>query len=90
MIDSTKSAVALAATAAALMLAGAVAAPTFAAKEMKGQCIGANACKGHGSCKSAANACKGLNACKGKGFVEMTKAECAKITGAKFELPKKS
>ena len=33
------------------------------------KCVGANACKGNGSCKSAQNDCKGKNACKGQSFV---------------------
>ncbi|MFN0217216.1 MAG: hypothetical protein ACKVP4_00215 [Hyphomicrobium sp.] len=87
---SAKSGASIAAAAAALFLAGAVAAPAFAAEEAKGHCMGANACKGTGACKTAANACKGQNACKGTGFTEATKAECAKVEGAKFEEPKKS
>lgn len=71
----------LAAAAAALFLAGpVVTAGTAQAADVK--CIGANACKGQGACKSASNACKGQNACKGKGFT-MTKsaADCAKAGG---------
>ena len=41
------------------------------------KCAGLNACKGQGSCKSAANDCKGKNACKGHSFVETkTAQEC--------------
>lgn len=41
------------------------------------KCAGLNACKGHGSCKSAQNDCKGKNACKGQSFVETKDAaEC--------------
>jgi hypothetical protein len=76
---------ALAAAAATLLLAGAVATPSFAAEEAKGHCMGANACKGTSACKTAANACKGQNACKGTGFTETTKADCEKVEGAKFE-----
>ncbi len=82
---SVTSGSALAAVAASLLLAGAVAAPTYAAEEAKGHCMGANACKGQSACKTASNACKGQNGCKGKGFSEMTKDECAKVEGAKFE-----
>jgi hypothetical protein len=47
------------------------------------KCVGANECKGKGSCKSAANDCKGKNACKGHGFVETKDAqECAKKGGS--------
>jgi len=53
------------------------------ADEAKGRCMGANACKGQSACSS--NGCSGNNACKGKGFLEMTKAECDKIPGTRFE-----
>lgn len=90
MIYNAKSGSALAFAAATLLLAGGAAAPSAHAADAKGHCMGANACKGHGACKSASNACKGQNACKGKGFVEMTKAECEKITGASFIMPEKN
>ncbi len=78
---------AIAAAAAALLIAGtAISAPMqLAAGDAKGHCMGANACKGKGACKTASNACAGQNACKGKGFLEMTKEECAKIEGTTFE-----
>lgn len=82
---SVKSGSAIAAAAATLLMAGAVAAPAFAADEAKGHCVGGNACKGKSACKTASNGCAGQNACKGKGMAEMTKAECEKIEGAKFE-----
>ena len=40
-------------------------------------CSGINACKGHGSCKSAANSCAGKNGCKGKGMTKTSKKDCA-------------
>jgi len=80
-----RSGTAIAAAAAALVLTGAALAPVAQAEEAKGQCIGANACKGQGACKTAANACKGQNACKGHGFLLMTKTECAKISGTTFK-----
>ncbi len=83
---SAKSGASIATIAAAMFLAGAVAAPIAnAAEEAKGHCMGANACKGTGACKTAKNACKGQNACKGTGFTATTAAECAKVEGAKFE-----
>jgi hypothetical protein len=87
---AAKSGASLAAVAAAMIIAGTVAAPITAgaAEEAKGHCMGANACKGKSACKTASNACKGQNGCKGEGFMEMTEAECAKIEGAKFEMPK--
>jgi uncharacterized membrane protein len=86
---SVKSGSAIAAAAAALLMTGAVSAPAFAADEAKGHCVGGNACKGKGACKTAGNACAGQNACKGKGMAEMTAEECAKVEGAKFEPAKK-
>jgi uncharacterized membrane protein len=50
----------------------------------KGKCIGANACKGQSDC-GGKNGCGGQNACKGKGYLSMTKAQCDKIPGTKFE-----
>ena len=48
----------------------------------KVKCIGANACKGQGACKSTQNDCKGQNACKGKGFVNTSSPdECAQKGG---------
>ena len=78
----------LAATAAAMLLGGAVSLTTAPASADSVHCAGINACKGQSSCKSASNSCKGQNACKGQGFTEATKADCAKIEGAKFEMPK--
>jgi hypothetical protein len=85
---ANRSGATIAAAAAALLLAGAALAPAAQAEEAMGQCIGANSCKGQGACKSASNSCKGQNACKGKGFLTLTKSECAKIPGTKFEMPK--
>ncbi len=84
---SVKSGAALAATAAVMMLSGAVAANAAgeAAADAKGHCVGANACKGQGACATAKNECAGKNACKGMGFTENTKADCDKIQGAKWE-----
>lgn len=44
-------------------------------------CMGANVCKGHNDCKTAANACKGHGACKGQGFVALPAATCANVGG---------
>jgi hypothetical protein len=68
-------------------MAGALTLPAAAAEEVKGHCVGANACKGQGACKTANNACKGLNGCKGLGYLDLTKADCSKISGATFEAP---
>lgn len=71
---------AIAAAAASLFASGLVG----AADESSGvqvKCFGANACKGHGQCKTSMNECKGHNACKGKGFVKMTERACVEKIG---------
>jgi uncharacterized membrane protein len=82
---TAQSGAALATAAAMLLLSGAVGAPSHAAEEAKGKCIGANACKGQSACGTASNSCHGTNSCKGKGWLSLTKAECEKIEGTKFE-----
>ncbi len=83
---NAKSGATLAATAAALLLSGAVSVSTVQAADAKGHCVGANACGGKSACKTAKNECGGKNKCKGQGFVEMTKAECdAAAAGNKDE-----
>ena len=49
---------ALATTAAALFATSAVIG-TASAEDVKVKCYGANACKGHGQCKTSMNGCKG-------------------------------
>ena len=71
----------LAASAALMLLSGAVASTTVSADEAKVHCMGANACKGQSACKTAASSCKGLNSCKGQGFVDLTSAECESAGG---------
>jgi len=64
------------ATAAAMLFGTAFVGTAFAADDTV-HCTGVNACKGQSACKSAKNSCKGQNSCKGKGFLELTKADCA-------------
>ncbi len=78
------SALSVAIATAALFLGAPMAQAADAGSSKVGHCVGANACKGHGACKSASNACKGQNACKGHGFTEST-AEACKTAGGKFE-----
>lgn len=77
----TLSGLAIAAAAAALFTAGMAAAAEDGGSGVKVKCYGANACKGHGECKSAMNACKGQNECKGRGFVKMTEKACVEKLG---------
>ncbi len=72
---------ALAATAAAMLLGGAVGLTATPSSADSVQCSGVNACKGQGSCKSASNSCKGQNACKGQGWVEQSSAEACTAAG---------
>jgi hypothetical protein len=65
------------ATAAAMLFGTGLVSTAFAADAATVHCHGVNACKGQSACKSAHNACKGQNSCKGKGFLEMSKADCA-------------
>jgi uncharacterized membrane protein len=53
-----------------------------AADEANVKCVGGNACKGQGACKTAANSCKGQNSCKGTGWVMVkTEKECTDMGG---------
>lgn len=46
-------------------------------READVHCYGVNACKGTTACATAGNACKGQNTCKGRGWLPMSKDECA-------------
>ena len=79
---SKKSGTVLAATAAAMIMGGAIATPAaFAEEAALGHCVGANACKGMGSCKGESNSCKGQASCKGQGWVGLTEEQCKQVTG---------
>ena len=72
----------LAATAAAFFLAAPVmTAGTVEAAQVK--CVGGNACRGQGACKTATNACKGQSASKGQGFNLTESAEACTKAGGK-------
>jgi hypothetical protein len=71
----------LAATAAAMLMGGAVGLTSAPASADSVHCSGVNACKGQGACKSASNSCKGQNACKGQGWVEQSSAEACTAAG---------
>ena len=65
------------AAAAAMFFTSGLTGVSVAADTATVHCTGVNSCKGQSACKSASNSCKGQNSCKGKGFVEMSKADCA-------------
>jgi len=75
--------IALAASAAALLLSGCATPPAGGngGTEAKITCQGGNACKGQSECHTANNACGGQNACKGQGYATLTAEECKKATG---------
>jgi uncharacterized membrane protein len=84
MKPAKRSGAAIATAVAALIFT--VAVPMGAAHaDAKGKCLGANACKGKSDCSTGKNGCGGENACKGQGYLELTKKECDKIPGTKFE-----
>jgi hypothetical protein len=71
----------LAATAAAMILAGSIGLSATPASAESVKCMGVNACKGQGSCKTASNSCKGKNSCKAQGWVEQSNAEACTAAG---------
>ncbi len=71
----------LAATAAAMILAGGIGLTASPASAESVRCMGINACKGQGSCKTASNSCKGQNSCKTHGWVEQSSAETCTAAG---------
>jgi hypothetical protein len=84
MSNKTTAGMSAAIAAAALFLAAPIAQAGnghAAGTSAMGHCMGANACKGQGACKTAGNACKGQSACKGQGFTETTAAQCAPAGG---------
>lgn len=79
--STTRSALALAAAAAALFSLGATPA-AHAADDGMVKCSGINSCKGSSECKTAKSECKGHNSCKGQGWVsKKTAAECTQAGG---------
>ena len=76
-----RSGASLALAAAALFAVGSIAAVPQAEASKKVACTGINSCKGHGACKTAANACKGKNACKGQGVSMTSRSKCMKKHG---------
>ena len=76
-----RSGASLALAAAALFAVGSMTVATEAQAAKKVACTGVNSCKGHGACKTAANACKGKNGCKGQGVSMMSKSKCMKKGG---------
>ena len=83
LIDKKSVGTTLASAAAAMFIAGAAmtAIPSSAAAADDVKCMGINACKGHGACKTAKNDCKGMNACKGMGWLPTASVEECKEKG---------
>ena len=72
---------ALAATAAAMLMAGTVSLTVSPAQAAGVHCAGVNTCKGTSECKTANNACKGMNECKGHGWISKDSAEACTSAG---------
>jgi hypothetical protein len=72
---------ALAATAAAMLMAGTVGLTVSPAQAEGVKCAGINSCKGTSECKTAKNSCKGMNECKGHGWVSQASAEACTAAG---------
>jgi hypothetical protein len=75
MKRTSKTAIALAAAAAALFVTG-CSTMCGDSQEALVKCAGSNACKGSSDCSTPDNACKGRNSCKGSGWSHVTKSEC--------------
>ena len=75
MKRTSKTAIALAAAAAALFATG-CSSMCGESHEALVKCAGVNACKGSSECATPDNSCKGRNGCKGNGWVYLTKGEC--------------
>jgi hypothetical protein len=80
MKRTSKTAIALAAAAAALFATG-CSSMCGEAQEALVKCAGTNACKGSSECATPDNSCKGRNGCKGTGWVYLTKGECTSSGG---------
>ena len=63
--------------------ASAADAPSPSAEPAQIKCLGANACKGQSSCKTATNDCQGQNSCKGKGYIITTDAKSCEAKGGR-------
>ena len=80
MKRTSKTAIALAAAAAALFATG-CSTMCGESHEALVKCAGANACKGSSECATPDNSCKGRNGCKGNGWSYMTRSECSATGG---------
>ncbi len=80
MKRTSKTALALAAAAAALLAAG-CSSMCGESREALVKCAGSNACKGSSECATPDNSCKGHNGCKGAGWTYMGRGECVSSGG---------
>lgn len=80
MKRTSKTALALAAAAAALFATGC---STMCGEphEALVKCAGTNACKGSSDCSTPNNSCKGRNSCKAGGWTYMSRSDCAASGG---------
>ena len=76
---------AIAASAAALFIAGCANTGGTSGSDAQIACEGANKCKGMSDCKTPTSECAGMKDCKVSGFVKLSAVECRKVTG--FDRP---
>ncbi|MGE3318865.1 MAG: hypothetical protein AB7I18_06175 [Candidatus Berkiella sp.] len=81
MKRTSKTALALAAAAAALFATGCSTMCGSNCNEALVKCAGSNACKGSSECATPDNSCKARNSCKAAGWSYMTKGECTTAGG---------
>lgn len=80
MKQTSKTALALAAAAAALFATG-CSTMCGESHEALVKCAGSNACKGSSECATPSNSCKGRNSCKSSGWTYTSKSECVSHGG---------
>lgn len=81
MKRTSKTALALAAAAAALFATG-CSTMCGDSHEALVKCAGSNACKGSSECATPDNSCKARNSCKATGWSYMTKGDCTTAGGS--------
>ncbi len=81
MKRTSKTALALAAAAAALFATG-CSTMCGDSHEALVKCAGSNACKGSSECATPDNSCKARNSCKASGWSYMTKGDCSTAGGS--------
>jgi len=91
-MNTTKTGVTAATSAALIAIAALNAAPALADHHMEAKnvhCYGVNSCKGTSDCATAEHSCKGQNSCKGHGYKAMSEEACKAAGGTTTDPNKK-